>query len=137
MVTCVTIFAAMLNNTPMGCTDYVLPELLPKNVSVNCLISNKDNEPFKHNLCLFRALLMYMNGHNDLDSQTTNFFTEFISKSGYGPKNFRGLSVEDTTVVENFLQGNIFIYNFDIQEGENVEELARRFIKNSEKQSNY
>ena len=28
-------------------------------------------EPYKDHLCLFRALAMYMNGHNDLDSHTS------------------------------------------------------------------
>ena len=55
-------------------------------------------------------------------------FTDFISKSGYDPKNFRGVSVEDLPVVEEIVQRNIFIYDFDIQEGEYVGELARRSI---------
>ena len=71
---------------------------------------------------------MYMNGHNDLDSHTSRYFTDFISKSGYDPKNFRGVSVEDLPVVEEIVQRNIFIYDFDIQEGEYVGELARRSI---------
>ena len=79
-------------------------------------------------MCLFRALTLYMNGHKDLDSHTSRFFTDFISKSGYGPKHFRGVSVEDLPVVEEIVQRNIFIYNFDIQEGEYVGELARRSI---------
>ena len=111
----------------MGCPDSVLPEPLLKNHSVNCLLSNKDKEPYKDHLCLFRALAMYMNGHKDLDSHTSRYFTDFISKSGYDPKNFRGVSVEDLPVVEETVQRNIFIYDFDIQEGEYVE-LARRSI---------
>ena len=30
-----------------------------------------------------------MNGHKDLESNTSRYFTEFISKSGYDPKSFR------------------------------------------------
>ena len=88
----------------MGCPDSVLPEPLLKNHSVNCLLSNKDKEPYKDHLCFFSALAMYMNGHTDVDSQNFRYFTEFISKSGYDPK------------------------NFDIQECEYVRELARRSI---------
>ena len=69
-----------------------------------------------------------MNGHNDLDSHTLRYFTDFISKSGYDPQSFRGVSVEDLPVVEEIGQRNIFIYNFDIQEGEYIGELARRSI---------
>ena len=85
-------------------------------------------EPYKDHSCLFRALAMYMNEHNDLDSHTSRYFTDFISKPGYDPKNFRGVSVEDLPVVEEIVQRNIFIYDFDIQEGEYVVELARRSI---------
>ena len=95
---------------------------------MNCLLSNKDKEPYKDHLCLFRALAMYMNGHNDLDSHSSRYFTDFISKSVYDPKSFRGVSVEDLPVVEEIVQRNIFIYDFGIQEGEYVGELARRSI---------
>ena len=128
LITNNTIFAALLKNIPMGCPDSVLPEPLLKNHSVNCLLSNKDKEPYKDHLCLLRALAMYMNGHKDLDSHTSRYLTDFISKSGYDPKNFRGVSVEDLPVVEEIVQRNIFIYDFDIQEGEYVGELARRSI---------
>ena len=112
----------------MGCPDSVLPEPLLKNQSVNCLLSNKDKEPYKDHLCLFRALAMYMNGHKDLDSHTSKYFTDFYLKSGYDPKSFRGVSVEDLPVGEEIVQRNNFIYGFDIQEGEYVGELARRSI---------
>ena len=93
LITNVTIFAALLKNIPMGCPDPVLPEPLLKNHSVNCLLSNKD----KDHLCLLRALAMYINGHKDLDSPTSRYFTELLSKSFYDHKNFRGVSPEDFT----------------------------------------
>ena len=128
LITNVTIFAALLKNIPVGCSDSVLPDPLLKNPSVNYLLSNKDKEPYKDPLCLFRALAMYMNGHKDLDSHTFIYFTDFISKFGYDPKNFRGVSAEDLPVVEEIVQRNIFIYDVDIQEGEYVGELARQSI---------
>ena len=39
-----------------------------------------------------------------------------------------GVSQEDLTVVEEIVQRNFFIYDFDIQEGEYVGQLARRGI---------
>ena len=95
---------------------------------MNCLLSNKDKEPYKDHLCLFRALAMYMNGHNDLDSHTSRYFTDVISKSGHDPKIFPVVSVEDLPVVEEIVQRKIFIYDFNIQKGEYVGELARRII---------
>ena len=56
------------------------------------------------------------------------YFTDFISKSGYDPKSFRGVSVEDLPAVEEIVQRNIFMYDFDIQDGEYIGELARRSI---------
>ena len=84
----VIIFDALLKNIPMGCPDSVLPEPLLRHMQVNCLLSNKDKEPYKGHLCLFCALAMYMNRHNDLSSHTSRYFTEFVSKCGYDPKNF-------------------------------------------------
>ena len=65
-----------------------------------CLLSNKVKEPYKDQLCLFRALVMYMNGHIDLDSRNSRYFTEFVSKSGYDPQKFGRVSVKDSLVVE-------------------------------------
>ena len=112
----------------MGCLDSVIPEPLLRHAQVNTLLSSKDKEPYKDHLCLFRALAMYMNGHKVFDSNTSRYFTEFISKSGYDPKNFPEVSVEDLPVVEEIVQRNIFIYDFDTQEEEYLGELARRSI---------
>ena len=117
----------------MGCPDSVLHEPSSKNHSVICLLSDKDKQPYKDCLCLFRALTMYLHGHISLDAHTSQLFTEFISKSGYDPKNFRGVSIDDLPLVEEKVERNIFIYEFDIQEGEYIGELARRSIGNFEK----
>ena len=72
---------------------------------------------------------MYMNGHNDLvDSHTSRYFTEIVSKSGQDIKNFRVVLVEDLPVFEEIVQRNFLIYDFDIQEGGYVGELARRSL---------
>ena len=96
----------------------MLPEPLLRHTQVNCLLSDKDKQPYKDHLCLFRALTMYLHGHSNLDVHTSQLFTEFISKSGY----------DDLPVVEGIVERDIFIYDFDIQEGEYVGELARRSI---------
>ena len=104
----------------MGCTDSVLSESLLKNYSINCVLSNKAKEPYKDHLCLFRALAMYMNGHNDLDCHTSGYFTGFISNAGFDSKNFLSVSVEQLPDFKGIIKRNIFIYDFDIQEGESV-----------------
>ena len=119
LITNVTIFAALLKNIPMGCPDSVLPELLLKNHPVNCLLSNKDKKSYKDHLCLFRA--MYMNGRYNLYSHFSRYFTDFISKSGYDPKNIRLVSVEDLPFVEEIVQKNI-LYTISISNKENMRE---------------
>ena len=51
LITNVRIFAALLKNIPMGCPDSVLPEPLLRHTQVNCLLSNKEDEPYKDHLC--------------------------------------------------------------------------------------
>ena len=73
LITNITTMAALRKNMPMGCPDSVIPE------------PNKDKEPYKDHLCLFRTLARYMNGYKDLYSHTSRYFTEFVSKSGDDP----------------------------------------------------
>ena len=128
LITNLTIFAALLKNIPMGCPDSVLPEPLLKNHAVNCLLSDNDEQPHKDHLCLFRALTIYLHGLINLDADTSQLFTEHISISGNNPMNFRGVAIDDLSLVEGIVERNKFIYDFDFQEGENVGELARRSI---------
>ena len=109
LITNVTFFAALLKIIPRGCPD-------------------NDKQPHKYHLCLFRALTIYLHGLINLDADTSQLFTELISKSGYDPMNFRGVAIDDLPLVEGIVERNKFIYDFDIQEGENVGELARRSI---------
>ena len=48
-------------------------------------------------------------------------------------KEFRGVSIDDLPLIEGVVERNIFIYDFDFQEGEYVGELARRSIGKFEK----
>ena len=79
----------------MGCPDSALSEPLLRNTQVNCLSSDKDKQPYKDHLCLFRALTMYLHDHCNLDAHTSQLFEKFVSKSGYNPKNLRGVSLDD------------------------------------------
>ena len=81
---------------------------------MNGVLSNRGKEPGKDNLCLFRAMVMNMKGHNDCNSHTSRFFSDFVSKSGHVPENFCGTSVKKLPVVKEIVQRNLFIYDFDI-----------------------
>ena len=74
-----------------------------------------------------------MHGHVNLDTDTSQRFTEFASKSGYGPKNFCGVSIDDLPLVEGIVERKTFINDLDIPEGEYVRELARQSIRSFKK----
>ena len=98
----------------MGRPHSVLPEILLRHTQVNGVLSKTGKEPNKDNLCLFRAMVMNMKGHNDCNYHTSRYFTDFVSKSGHDPENFCGVSVETLPVVKENVQGNQFNYDFDI-----------------------
>ena len=116
LITNVTIFPELLKTSQWDVQ--FLPEPVLRHSQVNCLFLDKDKQPYKDHLCLFRALTLYLHGQSNLDAHTSQLFTEFLSKSGYDPKNFRGVSIDDLPLVEEIVERNIFIYDFDIQEGE-------------------
>ena len=51
------------------------------------------------------------------------------TKAGHDPKNFSGIFVEDVPVVQEILERNSFLYNFDIGEGKYEGELIRRILE--------
>ena len=57
-----------------------------------------------------------------------------ISKSGHDPANFLRVSIEHIHIVQELIERNIFINNFDIQEGKNIRELAQKIIGKITKQ---
>ena len=62
---------------------------------------------------------MYINGHNDLDSHSSRYFTDFPSKSGYYHKKFRRISVGVLPVVEEVEQ-KTSLYTISISKKENM-----------------
>ena len=59
-LTNLTVFAALLQDVPMGCKDTVLPEPLLRNRNVNCLIYEKNTlQPYNDNLCLLRSFALH------------------------------------------------------------------------------
>ena len=67
-LTNLTIFAALLRDIPMGCKDAVLPESLLRNPSIKSLTYEQNTEKtYNDNLCLFRALALYLHGNERLE----------------------------------------------------------------------
>ena len=80
-LTNLTVFAAFLNDIPMGCKDAVLPESLLKNQRLNYLTYEENTrQPNKINLCLFRSPALHLHGTQRLEQETSKLFSLFINK---------------------------------------------------------
>ena len=134
-LTNLTIFAALLRDIPMGCKDAVLPESLLRNPSIYCLIFERNTrQPYKDNLCLFRALALHLHGNERLEEETSKLFNLFlVNSTNLDPSKFQGVCIDDVPSVEDIVGINIFIYDIDLIHGAMVGELARRSIKKWEK----
>ena len=129
MITSVTVFAALLKNIPMGCTDSPLPEPLLRNLGVNCLLSNGHDETYNDNLRLFRAIAIHFFGSVDVELQANKIFHSFVTARGFDPERFAGVSFDQTPIIEELIKQNIFIYDFDIEDGEIIGEHVRRSVE--------
>ena len=71
-----TVFAALLKDVPLGRKDAVLPESLLRNGTINCLTFEENTrQPYRDNLCLFRAPALHMHGNPPLEEETSEMFT--------------------------------------------------------------
>ena len=134
-LTNLTVFPELIKDVPMGCRDSVLPEPLLENQNVNCLFYEQNTkEPYKDNLCLFRALGLHLHGNERLEEETSKIFKLFLINCGESdPSKFQSVHMTDIPKAEEMLQLNIFLYDLDFVDGELIGELARRSIQKFEK----
>ena len=130
-LTNLTVFSAPLKEVPMGCKDAVLPELLLKNHTINCLrYEGNTRQPYNDNLCLFRALALHLHGTQQLEEETSKLFNLFINKmDALSADQFQGVHVNDIPFVEDLPNLNIVLYDIDIVDGNIIGELARRSVR--------
>ena len=133
-LTNLTVFAALLKDVPMGCKSAVLPEPLLKNHTINCLTYEENTrQPYKDNLCLFRAPALHMHGTQRLKEETSKLFILFIDKmDGLNPNQFQGVHMNDIPIVEDLLTLNIVLYDIDYVDGNIIGKLARRSLQKYE-----
>ena len=133
-MTNLTVFAALLEDVPMGSKNAVLPKTLLKNHTINCLTYEENTgQPYNDNLCLFRVLALHMHGNHRLEEETSKLFNLFINKMhGLSADQFHGVHMNDIPFVEDLLTLNILLYDIDIVDGNIVGELARRSVQKYE-----
>ena len=132
VITNVTVFAVLLTNVHMGCTDFPLPEPLLRNPVVNCLVSNGRDEPYNDLLCLFRAIAIHLFGSIDVEPNATKIFYNFVTASGSDPEHFAGVSFDQIPIIEELIEQNIFVCDFVIEDGI-ILELVRRNVETYDK----
>ena len=77
-------------------------------------------------MCLFRAIAIHLFGSVDVELQAIKIFHNFVTASGCDPESFTGVSCDQIPIIEEQIKQNIFIYDFDIEDGEIIGELVRR-----------
>ena len=133
-LTNLTVFAALLKDVPMGCKNAVLPALLPKNHTIDCVaFEESTRQPYNDNLCLHRALAPHLHGTQRLEEETSKLFNLFIKKKdGLSADQFQGVHMNVIPIVEDLLTLNILLYDIDNVDGNFLGELARRSVQKYE-----
>ena len=111
----------------MGCTDSPLPEpVLGTLRLIVSFFSNGHDEPYNDYLWLLSAIAIHLFRSVDVETNATKIFHHFVTASGCDPENFAGVSLDQIPLIEKIIKQNIFIYDFDIEDGEIIGELVRR-----------
>ena len=135
-LTKLTVIADLLKDIPMSSNDAVLPNSLPKNHTVKCLMFEENTrQPYSGTFCLFCAPGLRLQGNEKLEGETWKNFSVFINrKERLSPPQFRGVHCNDNPFVEDLLHLKNFFYYIDIVEVKNMNWLGKVF-KNTSVQS--
>ena len=127
-LTKLTVFAPLVKDVPMGFKDAVLPELLLRNGTTNCLTYEENTrQPYNDNLCLFRALALHMHGNQRLEEKSSKLSNLIITEmNGLSPNQFHGVHINDIPTFGDLLTLKTLPYDIDTVDGKIIEELARR-----------
>ena len=129
-----TVIAASLKDVPMGGQGAVLPKFLFKNQTINCLfIAETTRQPHKDSLCLFRATGLHLHGNPKLEEVNIwNFFFFMNRMDGLSSNQFQGVHVNDIPKVEDLLTLNFLLRDINSVVGNNIGELGRPSMQESE-----
>ena len=125
-LTSVAILATLIKKVPLGCKDTVLPD---PPLSVRCLTFEENTRTstiyvsleLRHCICIERR---------DSRTRLPNYSIYSSKKTGgTHPANFRGVCMEDIAAVEDSVQADIFLYDFDILDGSMIGEFARKSVR--------
>ena len=129
-----TVFAASPKGVPLGCKDPVVPELLFKKFTINCLTFQEiKRQPDSNNLCLFRPLSFHWHGNQRLEEEASKFFASFMSRmERLSPSQFQGVHMNDYPILEALLWIDNLLSDIKIVEGNILRELVWRSVQKHE-----
>ena len=76
---------------------------------------------------MFGAVAVHLHGSADSETKVAKLFSDFLHE--FGLDDFKGVPVDHIVFVENTIKQNIFTNDVDIEDGEFVDEPARRSIE--------
>ena len=80
----------------MGSSRICITRAITENLFSKLFLWDEIKQPYKDDLCFFfRALSRYLHDHSHPDAHTSQLYTEFIPKSGYGQKKIRSVAIEN------------------------------------------
>ena len=109
-LTNLTVFAALLENVPMGC----------------CLKYEEITRQLYHdNLCFFSAFPLNFHGNRQLEEEISKIFNSFTNKmSELSPNQFMRVHMNNIPFVEDLLTLNVLLHEEKIVDGNIIGELA-------------
>ena len=111
----------------MGCKNAVLA--VPKKTIINCLTFEENtSQPYKDNLCLFRALALHSHENWKLEEETSkNFNLSIYWMKGLSPSQFKGVHMNEIPIVDVLIFSKL--YGIDFVEGNIIGELTWQSVQ--------
>ena len=101
-LTNLSVFAALLKDVPISCSDAVLLKLVLKNHTISCpRYEENTRQPYNNNLCLLPALTLHLHGTQRPQEKTSIYFKIFSNKmNGLSTDQFHGVHMNDIITFE-------------------------------------
>ena len=124
----VTIFAATLDQIPMGCCNLEMPSCILKNKKIYCLMTNSSRQVYDDGLCLLRAVTFHLTGSHNLEEHTADLFHRYVEQSNIDVAEFQGVTLESVKDIEDLTELNISIYDIELDNEKLIGVLSHRSI---------
>ena len=122
-ITNVVYFTYSMQDFLLGAVENDLPEYIKKKTSIITLFSNNRGQPYKYNVCMFRALAFHRNGYEKLERHTKSLFAKWYSIHSIPDTDFKGVSLGEIPLFEETFEINVVI--FDLEPDDTVRSIYK------------